>query len=127
MLAVRLQELDSRLAELTKEIASLPKHIAEIEKKLESHQRKLDAWQQLDAGLAPTADDPAAGQASQLELLYAAIRELEPLDRSLVLLQLDEASYAQIAEIHGLSESNVGVRLNRIRHKLTTLIQEKTS
>jgi len=92
-----------------------------------SHQRKLDAWQQLDAGLAPTADDPAAGQASQLELLYAAIRELEPLDRSLVLLQLDEASYAQIAEIHGLSESNVGVRLNRIRHKLTTLIQEKTS
>jgi predicted nucleic acid-binding Zn-ribbon protein len=43
MLAVRLQELDSRLAELTKEIASLPKHIAEIEKKLESHQRKLDA------------------------------------------------------------------------------------
>jgi RNA polymerase sigma-70 factor, ECF subfamily len=57
-------------------------------------------------------------------LLYAAIRRLEPLDRSLVLLQLDEASYAQIAEIHGLSESNVGVRLNRLKHKLTAILQE---
>lgn len=92
-----------------------------------SHQRKVDACQQLDVGLAATVDEPDAAEASQLELLYAAIRALDPLDRSLVLLQLDGASYAQIAEIHGLSESNVGVRLNRVRHKLSTLIQEKTS
>jgi DNA-directed RNA polymerase specialized sigma24 family protein len=62
-----------------------------------------------------------------LELLYGAIRTLAPLDRSLVLLQLDGMSYAQIAEIHGLSESNVGVRLNRLKHKLTAHLQEKTS
>jgi RNA polymerase sigma factor (sigma-70 family) len=91
------------------------------------YQRRVEAWQEMDAGDAATPDEAGSEQASRLELLYRAIRALEPLDRSLILLQLDEASYAQIAEIHGMTESNVGVRLNRIRHKLATLIQEKTS
>ena len=91
------------------------------------YQRRVEAWQEMDSGLAASVGDAGSEQAARLELLYSAIRELEPLDRSLILLQLDEASYAQIAEIHGMTESNVGVRLNRIRHKLTTLIQEKTS
>jgi DNA-directed RNA polymerase specialized sigma24 family protein len=43
------------------------------------------------------------------------------------MLQLDGASYAQISEIHGLSETNVGVRLNRIKQKLATIIQEKSA
>lgn len=66
---------------------------------------------------APTEDD-------RLELLYAAIRELTPLDRSMVLLHLDDRSYEQIAEIHGISVNNVGVRLTRIRHKLADRLQE---
>ena len=92
------------------------------------YRRRLDGFQQLQAGAAETAD--AAGEetpADRLELLYAAIRGLDPVDRSLVLLQLDGVSYAQISEIHGLSESNVGVRLNRIKHKLVAIIEEKTS
>ena len=48
-------------------------------------------------------------------------------DETAPVLQLDGVSYSQIAEIHGLSESNVGVRLNRIKHKLTAMIEEKTS
>jgi len=91
------------------------------------YQRRRDAWQELDAGSEVSVTDTGNEQASQLELLYTAIRQLEPLDRSLVVLQLDGASYAQIAEIHGISESNVGVRLNRIRHKLATTIEERTS
>ncbi|MBC8026753.1 MAG: RNA polymerase sigma factor [Steroidobacteraceae bacterium] len=92
------------------------------------HQRKLDALHDLQPASIDLAGQPDAdAPTEQLELLYSAIRILEPLDRSLVLLQLDAVSYAQIAEIHGLSESNVGVRLNRIKQKLTTIIQEKTS
>jgi RNA polymerase sigma-70 factor (ECF subfamily) len=72
---------------------------------------------------ASDSDEPA----DTLELLYAAIRTLEPVDRSLVLLQLDGVSYAHIAEIHGFTESNVGVRLNRIKHRLTAIFQEKTT
>ena len=70
---------------------------------------------------------PGDGPADRLELLYTAIRALEPIDRSLVLLQLDGVSYADIAAIHGITDSNVGVRLNRIKQKLTAIIQEKTS
>lgn len=72
----------------------------------------------------------ATGNASRdeeaLELIFAAIRRLPPVDRSLIMLQLDGVSYAAIAEIHGLTENHVGVRLNRIRRKLTALLQEKT-
>jgi RNA polymerase sigma-70 factor (ECF subfamily) len=53
----------------------------------------------------------------RLDDLYAAIRRLP--ERSLILLSLDGVSYADMAAIHGLSESNVGVRLNRIKQRLT--------
>ena len=93
-----------------------------------SYRRRLDTFEQQEAGLSTVVDETASQPAHEaLELLYNAIRRLDPLDRSLVLLQLDGASYAQIADIHGLSESNVGVRLNRLKHKLTAIVQEKQS
>ena len=88
-----------------------------------SYRKRHDTFEQQQTASPVFVDESA----DALELLYAAIRTLEPLDRSLVLLQLDGMSYAQIAEIHGLSESNVGVRLNRLKHKLTAKLQEKTS
>ncbi len=59
-----------------------------------------------------------------LERLYAAIRTLAPVERSLVLLSLDGVGYAEIARLHGLSESNVGARLTRLRQRLSTLVKE---
>ena len=92
-----------------------------------SYRRRLDRFQQQQATFPESIDEAGDAPTDSLALLYAAIRSLDPLDRSLVLLQLDGVSYSQIAEIHGLSESNVGVRLNRIKHKLTAAVQEKTS
>jgi RNA polymerase sigma factor (sigma-70 family) len=92
-----------------------------------SYRRRLDTFEEQQAASPAVIEDAASDRATEsLERLYAAIRTLAPLDRSLVLLQLDGASYAQIAEIHGLSDSNVGARLHRIKHKLTALLQEKT-
>ncbi len=92
------------------------------------HRRRIDSFHELQPDPGDSTHDVSADSTTdKLELLYSAIRSLEPLDRSLVLLQLDSVSYAQIAEIHGLTESNVGVRLNRIKQKLTAIIQEKTS
>jgi RNA polymerase sigma factor (sigma-70 family) len=72
-----------------------------------------------------TATPPESGRTAEtLELLYRHIRALPPLDRSLILLHLDGAGYAQMAEIHGLSENNVGVRLNRLKQKLSQAMQE---
>jgi RNA polymerase sigma factor (sigma-70 family) len=50
--------------------------------------------------------------------LHDAIRTLDTLDRSLMLLSLEGMSYAEIGDIHGLSDTNVGVRLSRARKKL---------
>lgn len=56
-----------------------------------------------------------------LTRLYEGIHKLAPHERSLVLLYLDGLQYAEIAEVVGISESNVGVRINRVKKKLTAL------
>ncbi|HTI99700.1 MAG TPA: sigma-70 region 4 domain-containing protein, partial [Dongiaceae bacterium] len=55
----------------------------------------------------------------RLVMIYSAIHRLKPLDRSLMLLSLDGLSYREMAEVLGLSESNVGVKLTRIKQQLT--------
>ena len=68
-----------------------------------------------------SGDDP---QAVLLERLYGAIRALPLLDRSLILLSLEGAAYEQIASLHGLTQTNVGARLTRIRARLSILVKE---
>lgn len=66
-------------------------------------------------------DDP---QGPLLERLYAAIRTLAPIERSLILLSLDGVAYGEIARLHGLTETNVGARLTRLRQRLSTQVKE---
>lgn len=56
-----------------------------------------------------------------LTVLYEAIHQLPSEERYLVLLYLDDLQYSEIAEIIGIRESNVGVRINRAKRKLTDL------
>lgn len=53
-----------------------------------------------------------------VEKLYKAIHQLPNTDAALVLLYLDELSYREIAEVLGISVSNVGVKLNRAKKAL---------
>ena len=72
-------------------------------------------------------EDPGNAAASkQLEIdrLYKAISQLDKNDRSLILLYLEENSYEEIAEITGLSMSNVGVKINRLKKKLFTILNQ---
>ncbi len=57
-------------------------------------------------------------QDERLAALYAFIGELEPLNRALILLYLEDRSYAEIAEILGISETNVATKISRIKQKL---------
>lgn len=63
-----------------------------------------------------------AGNRELVDRLYAAIHELPPADAALVLLYLDGLSYRQMSEVLGISESNVGVKLNRARNALSELM-----
>lgn len=53
-----------------------------------------------------------------LQLLLDAIHELDALDKSIMLLYLEEKSYEEIAGITGITKSNVGVRINRAKERL---------
>ncbi len=57
-----------------------------------------------------------------LDQLYKAIHQLPPTDVALVLLYLDDMSYREMASVLGISESNVGVRLNRAKKALARLL-----
>jgi RNA polymerase sigma factor (sigma-70 family) len=54
----------------------------------------------------------------RVQFLYKAIRSLTEVDRALILLYLDDMSYDQMADALGLTKTNIGVRLNRIKGKL---------
>lgn len=60
-----------------------------------------------------------------VERLNAAIRQLPKTDAALVLLYLDDLSYRQMAEVLGISENNVGVKLNRAKKALAELLKEE--
>jgi len=66
--------------------------------------------------------DTAAGP-DALEVLYRAITQLNDAEKALILLHLDDLPYSEIAEITGLTENHVGVKLSRIKSKLKTLIR----
>ncbi len=63
-----------------------------------------------------TIEDQAINQ------LYDAIRQLSATDRGVVLLYLEQKSYAEIAEIIGTNANNIGVRIKRIKQRLNKLL-----
>ncbi|MCU0713125.1 MAG: RNA polymerase sigma factor [Pirellula sp.] len=62
---------------------------------------------------APTRDEDV------VEQLYAAIRQLPKLEASIALMHLDGLSYRDIADVLGITENLVGVKLTRIRKELS--------
>ena len=59
----------------------------------------------------------------KLKILYHHIHKLGVLDKGLMLLLLEGKKYEEIAEITGLSKSNVGTRISRIKQKLQSKIK----
>jgi RNA polymerase sigma-70 factor (ECF subfamily) len=55
----------------------------------------------------------------QSKLLYKCISELPETDRIIISLELEDVKQAEIAKITGLSESNIRVKIFRIKEKLT--------
>ena len=65
----------------------------------------------------PSAVD-APPEPELVDRLYAAIRRLPKVDASLALMHLDGLTYQEMAEVLGISENYIGVKLNRIRKQL---------
>jgi RNA polymerase sigma-70 factor (ECF subfamily) len=69
--------------------------------------------------IAPSGRDP------RLEWIYERIAELDEPNRSLALLMLDGFSYREMSQILGLGESNVGMRISRIKAALTARLAKE--
>jgi len=59
----------------------------------------------------------------QEEQLFAALQQLNDADKAFVALYLEDFSYREMAEVLGISENNVGVRLSRIKSRLKQTIK----
>ena len=68
--------------------------------------------------LESMASDERPEPYERLQALYGFIGELDALNRALILLYLEDRNYAEIAEILGISETNVATKINRIKQKL---------
>jgi RNA polymerase sigma-70 factor (ECF subfamily) len=82
--------------------------------------RQRESLQPLDETLIDTlgGGTPIDEPDERLIRLARAIAMLEPLDRALIVLYLDEQPYAEIAAVMGIGESNVGTRLTRLKQRL---------
>lgn len=58
-----------------------------------------------------------------IKLLYQAIKELNDIDKALVLLYLEEKDYEEIAKTLGISQVNARVKMNRVKKKLKKILQ----
>ena len=63
-------------------------------------------------------------ETAQVRILHERIARLQPLDRAIILLWLEQISYGEIGEIVGISAKNVSVRLARIRVQLKNMSNE---
>ena len=60
-------------------------------------------------------------ETEQVSMLHRRISRLQPFDRAIVLLWLENISYEEIGAIVGISAKNVSVRLVRIREQLKAM------
>lgn len=72
-----------------------------------------------ESDVEPSHDDDAAREADDgIRALYRCIAQLDPLNRALLLLYLDEKSQREIADILGISETNVATKIARLKQRI---------
>lgn len=63
----------------------------------------------------------------RVAMLRAFIAQLDGLNRALMLLYLEDRPYAEIADVLGISETNVATKISRIKQKLRALWRERNT
>ncbi len=83
--------------------------------------RQIDKRNKMPSAELPNqmAAIPTGDLEPKVELLYQYISELPEVERIIISLELENVKQAEIAQIVGISEANVRVRIFRIKEKLT--------
>lgn len=85
--------------------------------------RRFSGFSRLSGESLQIADEtPSADAEENLILLRQAVAHLSGVEKSIILLFLEEKSYEEIAEITGITQNYVRVKMNRIKKKLRILM-----
>jgi RNA polymerase sigma-70 factor, ECF subfamily len=71
------------------------------------------------------ADETSFVEEEKLKELYSAISHLNEIEKAIVMLYLEDRSYAEMEDILGIGQGNLRVKMNRIKDKLRQLTKEK--
>lgn len=92
---------------------------------LTQHRRNaIRKTQGLDTQPDPIANTP---QPEHVDLLEKALSALSPLERTLVVMHLEGFDYSEIAEVFGIAPGTIGVRIHRIKKKITAWMQHPST
>ena len=83
--------------------------------------KKRDFITSYEPALLPVnvADEGTGGaEEEKLRQLYSAIEQLNLVEKSIVMLYMEDKSYAEMEDILGITEGNLRVKMNRIKEKL---------
>lgn len=81
--------------------------------------RRKDSALPISGSILEMAEEPSPGELeNNIGLLQKFISELNELDKALMLLYMEESSYREIAEVIGITETNVATKISRIKEKL---------
>jgi len=84
---------------------------------LKQRKRKVQAVP-IDLGALNFAETGFDGNEEKLQVLRKLMNDLNLFDKGILMLYLENKSHTEIAEIIGISKSNVGTKLSRIKEKL---------
>tara|TARA_R110002072_G_scaffold106447_2_gene232483 strand:+ start:27272 stop:27775 length:504 start_codon:yes stop_codon:yes gene_type:complete len=62
-------------------------------------------------------------QSEKLKLMHSAISKLNKVEKAIIMLHLDEKSNEEVAEIVGITQNYVRVKMNRIKTKLSKIVK----
>ncbi|MBC8081696.1 MAG: sigma-70 family RNA polymerase sigma factor [Hymenobacter sp.] len=66
--------------------------------------------------------EPPGYEPEEMAALYRAINRLSDVDKAFVLLYLEERTYEEMADILGITQNNVRVKMHRVQDKLRHLL-----
>ena len=76
----------------------------------------------LSPALQNISEQTPESDEEELKLLYKAIDQLNDVEKAIIMLYLDDKGNAEIAEIVGITQNYVRVRMNRARQKLKKIL-----
>lgn len=85
---------------------------------------KRQAKDELTDNIIENRPEELSDKNEQVSRLYTSISKLEENERIIITMVLDEVPYPEIAQISGISEGNLRVKIHRIKQKLTELYNQ---